>query len=129
MRILLDTQVWLWLVMEPERLQGPSHNAVSDASNVLVLSAASSWEVAIKYSLGRLPLPEPPATFVPLTMQELGAVGLPIEHAHAIAVTELPRHHADPFDRLLIAQAQAESLTILSADPVFDAYDVDVLRA
>lgn len=95
----------------------------------MLLSAASSWEIAIKYALGRLPLPEPPGEYVPDRMRTSGVIPLPVEHSHALGVATLPLHHGDPFDRLLIAQAQAEAIPILTADREFDSYDVEVLRA
>jgi PIN domain nuclease of toxin-antitoxin system len=128
-RILLDTHAWLWLVIDPERMRPDSRALASDPTNDILLSAASAWEIAIKYANGRLTLSEPPRSFVPSRMARTGAIGLSIEHAHALATATLPRHHADPFDRLLIAQAQVESLPILTADPVFGDYDVAVLRA
>ncbi len=95
-------------------------------SNDLLLSAASSWEIAIKYAIGKLPLPQPPSVYVPTRMETSGTTGLPIQHSHSLRVAELPRHHRDPFDRLLIAQAQVERLTIVTADRQLERYDVDI---
>lgn len=102
---------------------------VRDAQNSLLLSAASSWEIAIKHALGKLPLPEEPATYVPERMRRSGVDGIAVDHAHALHVASLPSHHRDPFDRLLIAQAQLEGLVILTADPSFQLYDVELHRA
>lgn len=124
MRLLLDTHVWLWLQAEPERLAPRILTALGDPTNDLVLSAASAWEITIKFMLGRLSLPEPPSTFIPTRMQRHGVIGLPVEHSHALAVAELPPHHRDPFDRLLIAQARLEHLTFVTVDPAVDPYDV-----
>ena len=99
---------------------------VSDPSNELFLSAASAWEIAIKFVLGKLPLPLPPAEYVPRRLESSGTLSLPVETRHALRVADLPSHHRDPFDRLLIAQAQLEKLPILTSDQAFDAYDVDV---
>ncbi|MEP7379528.1 MAG: type II toxin-antitoxin system VapC family toxin [Chloroflexota bacterium] len=129
MRYLLDTHVWLWLAARPERIQPDVLAELQRASTQLLFSAATSWEIAIKWTLGRLPLPEPPAMYVPERIRQFNAIGMAIEHAHALQVATLPRHHRDPFDRLLIAQAQLESLPIVTADPEFDAYDVEVVRA
>ncbi|MGH2785140.1 MAG: type II toxin-antitoxin system VapC family toxin [Actinomycetota bacterium] len=129
MRILLDTQVWLWLQTSPARLGREAGELVRDTSNTLYLSAASSWEIAIKYAIGRLPLPVAPATFVPDRMRRSGVDGVAVEHSHALHVATLPPHHRDPFDRLLIAQAQLEGFVVLSADPSFDPYDVELLPA
>ncbi len=129
MKLLLDTHVWLWMISEPHRLGGPAREILEDASTVLVFSAASAWEIAIKWRLGRLRLPEPPRDFVPGRLVRDGIGTLPVEPHHALAVAELPLHHRDPFDRLLIAQAKAESLTLLTADRALDAYDVSVMPA
>jgi PIN domain nuclease of toxin-antitoxin system len=125
-KILLDTQVFLWLQTERGRL-GEHLSLAEDPHNERLLSAASSWEIAIKYSLGRLPLPEPPQRYVPSRMRAIGALGLAIEHRHALAVEELELVHKDPFDRLLVAQAQALDVTILTADEVITRYPVHTL--
>jgi len=125
-RLLLDTHVFLWLQTEPERL-GDQLRTVSDVSNDLFLSAASSWEIAIKYGLGKLPLPERPERYVPQRMQAIGAAGVPVEHSHALAVSGLPDLHRDPFDRLLVAQATMLELTLLTADPAVAQYPVPTL--
>jgi PIN domain nuclease of toxin-antitoxin system len=127
MRILLDTHVFLWLQTEPERLDAHALRAMSDARNDLLLSAASSWEIAIKYGLGKLPLPDPPAIYVPDRMRTSGIRALPVEHAHALRVAELPELHSDPFDRLLVAQAQLERAVLATADPAITDYDVETI--
>ena len=99
---------------------------LEDPANEMLLSAASSWEIAIKYALGQLPLPELPHRYVPARMAASGTRGLAIEHAHALRVAGLPRHHRDPFDRLLVAQAQIEKLTIVTVDPQLALYDVAI---
>ncbi len=126
MRLLLDTHVFLWVQTTPERL-GEQVTLVEDERNELVVSAASSWEIAIKYELGRLPLPEEPSRYVPSRIQVIGAQPLPVEHSHALAVAGLPTLHGDPFDRLLVAQAQLEDLTILTADQTVAQYPVAAL--
>jgi PIN domain nuclease of toxin-antitoxin system len=125
-RLLLDTHVFLWLQTEPERL-GDHLTLVEDRATTLLLSAASSWEIAIKYGLGRLPLPEPPDRYVPTRMRAIGAEALPIEHSHALAVVALPALHRDPFDRLLIAQAEATGAALLTADPAVAQYPAETL--
>jgi len=114
---------------QSKRLSPQARAALQDADNQLLLSAASSWEIAIKYALGKLPLPLPPAEYVPSRMATSGTTPLPVQHAHALHAGTLPPHHADPFDRLLIAQAQLESLTLLTADDKLEAYEVSLLRA
>lgn len=126
MRLLLDTHGWLWMRAEPERLADSSRRLLRDPANELFLSAASAWEIAIKFAAGKLRLPQPPAAFIAQRLAEDQAVALPILHAHALRAGELPPHHRDPFDRLLIAQAQIEGLTVLTADREFGKYDVPV---
>ena len=126
---VLDTHVWLWLQSTPERLRDKVVDLLADRANTLLLSAASSWEIAIKYRLGKLPLPEPPAEYVPERMRLSGVTALPVEHAHALRVADLPEHHGDPFDRLIIAQAQLLNVPIVTADGQFGAYEVETIPA
>lgn len=129
MRILLDTHVWLWMVMTPDRLSAAARRLVSSTDTERVLSAASTWEMTIKYRLGKLKLPGDPAVLAPEWMTRTKVDPLAVLHRHTLHVASLPLHHHDPFDRLLIAQAQLEKLTVLTADPDFDRYDVAVKRA
>ncbi len=126
MKVLLDTHVFLWLQTEPGRL-GRHLRLVEDPRNERLLSAASSWEIAIKHRLGRLALPEPPQRYVPSRLRAIGATALPIEHSHALAVAELEPLHKDPFDRLLVAQAGALDVPILTADAAVAQYPVRTL--
>ncbi len=127
--VLVDTECWLWWHFHPERL-GPGALAVfEERRSPLMLSAASSWEIAIKEGLRKLALPAPAERFVPEQMAEDGIDPLAIEHAHALRVARLPPHHGDPFDRLLVAQAQVERCSLLTADAQLLDYDVDVLWA
>ena len=128
-RVLLDTECWLWWHFHPERLNPKAMEVFEDRRYPLLLSAASSWEIAIKSDLGRLELPTTPERFVPERLAEDGIDPLPVQHAHALGVTGLPRHHTDPFDRLLIAQARLERCTIMTADSQFLVYEVDALWA
>lgn len=128
-RCLLDTHIWLWMQTEPDRLRDSTRELVEDATNELLLSAASAWEIAIKYRLGKLPLPEAPTTYVPDRMRRSGTVPLPVEPAHALRTAELPDHHKDPFDRILVAQAQLLGVPILSADEQLSVYDVTLVLA
>lgn len=127
MKFLIDTQCWLWAQAEPERLNSTAQRLIADRRNQIYFSAASSWEIAIKAALGKLKLPERPERYVPRRLAEQGLLPLPIEHAHALRVFALPPHHMDPFDRLLIAQAQLESLPILTADRKLKSYDIEVI--
>ena len=127
MRILVDTQCWLWMAASPEKLSADARSLVETMEHELFFSAASAWEIAIKHAIGKLPLPEPPVRYVPTRLEALRTIPLPIEHSHALRVAALPPHHRDPFDRLLVAQAQLEDLQILTADSVFESYDVSVI--
>jgi PIN domain nuclease of toxin-antitoxin system len=124
--LLPHTHVFLWLQTAPERL-GPQLRLVQDTATGLLVSAASSWEIAIKYRLGRLPLPEPPEHYVPSRSRAVGAEPLAIGHAHALAVSTLPPLHRDPFDRLLIAQARHPGIPIMTADQQVTQYPVEVI--
>lgn len=127
MNILIDTQCFLWAFLEPERLGEEAKQALADWNNTLFLSAVSAWEISIKYGIGKLKLPEPPDVYVPQRLLDKGITRLSIKFAHVLQVHSLPLIHKDPFDRLLIAQAQAESLTLLTADPILLHYGVDCL--
>jgi PIN domain nuclease of toxin-antitoxin system len=122
-RLLLDTHVFLWLLAEPERL-GRHLGSIEDPANDLLLSAASSWEIAIKVRLGRLDLPDDPTRYIPSRMRAVGVEPLAVEHAHALAVAALPMLHRDPFDRILVAQARHLRLGIVTADADIARYDV-----
>ena len=115
--------------VSPERFRAATLDVLQNPDHELLLSAASSWEIAVKYALGKLPLPEPPAVYVPRRMRTSGVVGLPVEHVHALHVATLPPHHRDPFDRLLVAQAQVEAIPLLTADPRLAEYDVETISA
>jgi PIN domain nuclease of toxin-antitoxin system len=126
MRLLLDTHAFLWFVAGHARLSRSARRALEQDEATLFLSAASVWEMAIKASLGRLSLPETAAAYVAGKLQT-GMQMLPLEWSHAAAVETLPFHHRDPFDRVLVAQAQIEDLSIVSGDPVFRKYGVRVV--
>jgi PIN domain nuclease of toxin-antitoxin system len=121
-RLLLDTHVFLWWQAGDPRLGAGARETVSRA-RVVFVSAASAWETAIKTGLGRLRLP----TSFEEGVESAGFSKLPITFAHAERVSTLPRHHADPFDRVLIAQAQHEGLTLVTHDGSFPKYPVSLL--
>lgn len=129
MRLLLDTQCWLWWFSQPERLNQTAIEQIANEANEVWLSVASVWEMGIKMALGKLPLPDPIDSYVATRMAQLGARSLDIRASHALQVVKLPLHHRDPFDRMLIAQAQAEGMTLVSADPMFRQYNVTLLWA
>ena len=127
MKALLDTHVFLWWITDDQRLPSQVREIIADGTNEILFSAASGWEIAIKTRLGRLQLPDDPEIFIPEQL-ELNAIEvLPVQIGHALHVYQLPSHHRDPFDHLLIAQAQLEKLPILTADPQISRYPVEVI--
>ncbi len=129
MKLLLDTQCWLWWFSEPERLSEEAIAQISDEANEVWFSVASVWEIGIKVAIGKLPLPEPIDGYISTRMIQLGARSLEIKASHALQAASLPLIHKDPFDRMLIAQSQIEAMTLVSADSMFDRYDVSVIWA
>lgn len=124
MRLLLDTHALLWWLAD-EELGASAREAIIDPANEVAVSAASAWEISIKKSLGKLIAPDDLADQV----QASGFAPLPITLAHGLAAGQLPRHHDDPFDRMLIAQAIGEGMTVVTRDKRFDAYRVSTLAA
>ena len=122
--LLLDTQAFIWWDSNDPRLGGKARAAIQDASDVYV-SAASAWEIVIKTGLGKLRTKRRPSNAV----AEGGFLELPITFEHAEAVRELPPHHSDPFDRLIIAAARVEGCSILTSDETFRLYDVGIIDA
>ena len=122
MRLLLDTHVFLWWRSDSPNLRSEVKGAIANADSVLV-SAASAWEVAIKLGLGKLRIPGP----LEPAVEESGFIKLAVTFQHAAVVQTLPNHHHDPFDRMLIAQALVEGLTIVTHDRNFRSYQVPVL--
>lgn len=127
MRYLLDTGIWLWSIGQVERISGRGQEILNNGREEIYLSAASSWEVSIKAGLGKLHLPSPPAQCIPSFMARQNLLPLPVTHAHAVKVYDLPPHHRDPFDRLILAQSIVEEMTILTADKTFTKYPVETL--
>lgn len=125
MKYLLDTGIFIWSMDAFERINRSAQEILTQNVEELYFSAASSWEITIKAALGKLQLPEPPQQYVPARMTRQSLRALQVTHAHALAVSELPRHHNDPFDRMLIAQARSEKLVLMTADPVFEKYSVE----
>jgi PIN domain nuclease of toxin-antitoxin system len=128
-KLLVDTHIWLWMLITPERLNDAARAAITDPANDTILSVASAWEVAIKHALGKLPLASSTAQLVAFSVHELKISVLPIELGHALAAAGLPPHHKDPFDRMLVAQARLADLTLVTADDAIRQYGGDVLWA
>lgn len=116
----------LWASYDPARLSAPASAALTDGGQPIYFSFASVWEIAIKLSLKKLGLPQPLAVFVN-ELRQRGWQYLPLQVADALAVAELPHHHGDPFDRILIAQARGRRLAVITRDPGFRDYDVKVV--
>ena len=127
MKYLLDTSVFLWSLGAEHKLNQKARDLLSSSDSALYLSAASSWEVAIKFALGTLALPKPPSRFVPSAIRALAIRSLDITHFHSLTAGELPPHHRDPFDRMLIAQANMENMVLLTADRTFLKYEVTIM--
>lgn len=127
MRLLLDTHTLLWWHARTEALSDAVRNAIEDAANEVFLSLVNVWEIQIKAQLGRLPLTEPVSALVEeeLTVNGFRVLSVTLEHIYGLEA--LPSHHNDPFDRLLIAQAREEGLTLVSRDASMKTYDVDLL--
>ncbi len=126
MRLLLDTHAFLWIVGEPERLGPVARTALAEPAGEAFVSVASAWEIAIKVASGKLDFP---AANFEADVERAGYEALPILAPHALAAGALPRHHDDPFDRVLLAQARLEGLTLVTADRALAAYGVPILPA
>lgn len=122
MKVLLDTCTFLWIVSGSTRVPARVREVFQDPGTEVFLSVASAWEIALKHEGGRLPLPAPPDRFVPAEREAHGIASLAIDEVSALHVTRLPLLHRDPFDRLIVAQAIAHGLTILTPDPLVTQY-------
>lgn len=124
MKILLDTHAFLWLIADAPELSKKAKKIFLDQDNDLFLSLASIWEMTIKLSLNKLQLKQPIEKFIPSQLQENSILQLEISFRHVVGVANLPFHHRDPFDRLIISQAIQDNLPIISNDITFDAYNI-----
>ncbi len=127
MRILVDTHALLWFLLGDTRLSARAREAIELSSNTNFLSDASIWEMSIKQSLGKLKLAEPFESRLVAALERNAFKQLPIARPHLFTVSRLPFHHRDPFDRLIIATAMIENLPIVSQDPHFSAYPIEVI--
>lgn len=122
--VLLDTHVFIWALAEPARVPEAAWALLRDPGQPLVLSVVSAWELALKVGTGKLMLPDRVDAFVAAGCRRTETRVLDLRLSHVAALAELPWHHRDPFDRMLVAQAQAEGIALLSYDRALDAYDV-----
>jgi PIN domain nuclease of toxin-antitoxin system len=125
MRLLLETHTFLWWLNDDTKLGPEARQAITKPGNIVFVSAASAWEIAVKRASGKLAAPGDIADWI----EQSSFIDLPIEVEHAVASAELPKHHNDPFDRLLVAQAQLEDMTLVASDDEITKYDVSVLDA
>ena len=128
MRLLLDTHIFLWWIRDAPRLSSRIREAMADPANRLYLSAASTWEMVIKSRLGKLDLPGPPDVFIREQLRMNAIYPLPITVEHTTCLASLPNIHRDPFDRMLVAQAIYEDLTLVTDDPAIRKYPAKILR-
>jgi PIN domain nuclease of toxin-antitoxin system len=127
MRLLLDTHAFLWFVLDDQKLSSMAKTLIEDPENVVEVSPASYWEIAIKIKLKKYALPQPYQEFMETQLAANDFRVLPIEPRHTALLTEMQFHHKDPFDRLIVAQALSERVSIISVDPQLDAYGVQRL--
>lgn len=127
MKLLLDTHAFIWWTLTPAYLSPQALTAIEDPEHNLLLSLVSLWEMQIKAQLGKLHFPQPLSRIIADQQRLNGLRLLSVEAAHIYALDQLPFHHKDPFDRLLIAQAVAENLPLVSADPAFAAYQAQII--
>lgn len=127
MRLLLDTHVFLWYITADPKLPATFRAATQDPANEVYLSVASVWETVIKHQLGKLPLPGPPAEYLPRQREAHGIASLAVDEGAMSHLAALPPLHRDPFDRLLVAQALQHGLTVVTVDPDVTAYRVPLL--
>ena len=124
MRILLDTCTFLWLVTDAPALSDRAREVFAELENEVYLSAVSTWEIALKHALGRLPLPASPEQYVPDQRTKHDIAFLPLQEEASLSLKQLPRIHKDPFDRMLVCQALVHNLVILTPDPLISQYSV-----
>jgi len=125
-KLLLDTCTFLWVLLDAPQLSDDARRLFRDPGNEVLLSSVSAWEIAVKYTLGRLPLPEPPERYVPRQRDAHGIASLPLDEDAALHVARLPNLHSDPFDRMLICQAMLNGLTLVTPDRDIARYPVRI---
>jgi PIN domain nuclease of toxin-antitoxin system len=124
MRVLLDTCTFLWIATDAPELSERAREIHRNPENEVYLSAVATWEIAVKHALGRLPLPEPPDTYVPALRQRHGIAFLPLGEEATLYLARLPTLHRDPFDRMLVCQAIVEGMVLLTPDQAITRYPI-----
>lgn len=127
MKLLLDTCTFLWLTIGSPEISKTCTELFQDPANEVFLSAVSSWEISVKHALGKLSLPEPPRAFIPSRRKVYQISALPLREDEVLQTGNLPRLHADPFDRMLICQSIVRGMAILTPDPLISQYPVRVI--
>ncbi|GAB7006198.1 type II toxin-antitoxin system VapC family toxin [Nocardioides sp. AN3] len=126
---LIDTRVWLWMQTDLSRVRASVLELLASADNDRLVSAATVWEIAIKYDVGKLALPQPPDVYLRDRLRDSATTVAPIDLDDAVRAAGLPLHHKDPFDRMIVAQAQLLGLPLVTVDPVMKKYDIDIIDA
>ncbi len=124
---LIDTHCWLWWHIAPDRLANRTIELIENAETVIFFSVVSAWEIVIKYNLKKLRLPLPPSLYITKRLEISYMDIIPVHLAHVLQVEKLPDYHKDPFDRLLVAQAITENLTVITCDHQFRQYDIEIM--
>lgn len=127
MKVLLDTHAFLWWITDDPQLPAQVRGIIANSDNNLFFSAASCWEIVIKTQLGRIKLPDKPDIFIAEQMASNAIQSLPVQVSHALHVFNLPYLHNDPFDRIIIAQAQLEKLPVITSDSLISQYKIDII--
>ena len=127
MKVLVDTHTFIWCTTDDVRLSPRAHDVIEDNENIVLLSAASAWEIIIKTQSGKLKLAEHPGQFIREQLFLTGMEPLSVTLTHTLQVLALPLHHKDPFDRILVAQSLVENLPILTSDPIIARYGVEII--
>ena len=127
-KYLIDTHCWLWWHIDPNRLGRHTLKLIEDEESIIFFSVVSAWEIVIKYNLKKIKLPLPPSDYIPKRLEISYMEVIPVNLCHVLQVEKLPDYHKDPFDRLLIAQAITEKLTVITVDHQFQDYGIETIN-
>lgn len=128
MKLLLDTHIFLWFINRDPRLPAKMRDAIREPSNQAYLSVVSFWEISVKYQIGKLPLPQAPEHYIPAQRRQHQINDLQLDEISVAQLAKLPDVHRDPFDRMLVCQALAHGLTLMTVDPIFNSYPAIIFR-